>query len=80
MSSLTESFNFYLANQADFVQRHNGKVIVIKDNQVIGVFDDEITAVNETQKKHEIGTFLVQKVGPGSDLYTQTFHSRVAFG
>jgi len=33
----------------------------------------------ETSKKFELGTFLVQKVEPGTESYTQTFHSRVAF-
>lgn len=36
-------------------------------------------AVSETKKAHELGTFLVQKVAPGTEAYTQTFHSRVAF-
>jgi hypothetical protein len=52
---------------------------VIKDCQVIGVYDDELEAVREAAKKHEMGTFLVQKCEPGSESYTQTFHSRVAF-
>ena len=78
-SRLKPEFEYYLANQAKFVQQHNGKFIVIKDRAVIGVFDDQTTAVSETKKTHELGTFLVQKVEPGDEAYTQTFHSRVAF-
>lgn len=76
---LEAEFEFYLKNQTDFVEKYNGKVIVLKDQKVLGVFDDETEAIKETQKTHELGTFLVQKVEPGSKSYTQTFHSRVAF-
>lgn len=78
-SPLEQEFQFYLDNQESLVGEYHGKFIVIKDKKVIGVYDDELTAVQETQKSHEIGTFLVQKVEPGEAAYTQTFHSRVAF-
>jgi len=78
-SPLKAEFDFYLANQAEMVKKYNGKFIVIKNRQVIGVFDDQVKAVEETVKKEELGTFLVQKVEPGEGAYTQTFHSRVTF-
>lgn len=76
---LDKEFNYYLKHQNELVEKYNGKVLVIKDETVIGVFDDELTAINETSKKYEVGTFLVHKCGPGKDNYTMTFHSRVAF-
>lgn len=78
-SPLKKEFDYYLANQAELVKQYNGKVVVIKDCKVIGAYDDQATAVTETQKSHQIGTFLVQKVEPGTSAYSQTFHSRVAF-
>lgn len=80
MGSVLESeFKFYLANQNELVQKHNGKFIVIKDSKVIGSYESELEAVRKTSLTHELGTFLVQKCEPGTDSYTQTFHSRVAF-
>lgn len=76
---LDKEFDFYLKNQTCFVEKYNGKVIVLKDEQVIGVYDSEIDAVNETSKKYELGTFLVQRCSPGSENTTITFHSRYAF-
>lgn len=76
---LKQEFEYYISNQADLVEKYNGKFIVIKNKEVIGAYDDQIQAIRETQKHHEIGTFLVQKVEPGDKSYTQTFHSRVAF-
>ena len=79
MAKLEREFNYYLQNQDEFVNKYNGKYIVIKENDVIGVFDSEFEAVKETSKKYELGTFLVQKCEPGEESYTQTYHSRVAF-
>lgn len=76
---LEREFKFYLENQSSLVGKYNGRFIVIKDCKVIGDYDNEIQAIRETSKVHKPGTFLIQKCEPGSDSYTQTFHSRVAF-
>lgn len=78
-SPLEKEFQFYLDHQDEMVAQYDGKFIVIKGGEVLGAYDDELTAVTETQKSHEIGTFLVQQVSKGTAAYTQTFHSRVAF-
>lgn len=77
---LKEQFRYYIDHQNELVAKYNGKFIVIKDSAVIGAYNDELEAITETSKKHELGTFLVQKCTPGSEGYTQTFHSRVSFG
>ncbi|MBY0499671.1 MAG: hypothetical protein K2P74_08725 [Nitrosomonas sp.] len=76
---LQKEFDYYIANQQQLVENYNGKVIVIKDQKVIGVYDNILNAIQDSQINHELGTFLVQKVEPGSDSYTQTYHSRVVF-
>jgi hypothetical protein len=78
-SPLRREFDYYLAHQDELVRKYNGKYVVIKGNDVLGAYDDQLKAISETQKRYELGTFLVQKVEPGSDAYTQIFHSRVAF-
>ena len=77
--SLEEDFNFYVDHQDEMVKMYDGKFIVIKDGKVLRAYDDELSAITETQKSHELGTFLVQKVSSGTGDYTQTFHSRVVF-
>jgi len=79
MGELEKEFNYYLEYQDEFVKKYNGKFIVIKNCEVIGAFDSELEAVEKTAEKHELGTFLVQKCEPGSESYTQTYHSRVSF-
>ena len=78
-SPLKNEFDYYLKHQAEMVEKYNGKFVVIKDETVVGVFDDQLTAITESEKKYQLGTFLVQKVEPGQGAYTRTFRSRVAF-
>ena len=77
--TLKQEFEYYIKHQKELVKKYNGKFIVIKNKTVIGSYDDELDAVEETTKEHELGKFLVQKCEPGIDNYTQTFHSRVSF-
>ena len=78
-SPLEQEFKYYLSHQDELVKQYDGKYLVIKDCEVVGVFDSEIEAIEETSKKHKLGTFLVQKCDSGPESYTQTFHSRVVF-
>ena len=75
-AGLAGEFDYYREHQGDLVKQYDGKVVAIKAGKVLGAYDSLIEAVTETQKDHELGTFLVQAVSPGPDAYTQTFHSR----
>lgn len=75
---MRKEFKYYIANQEQLAKEYNGKFIVIKNSQVIGAYDSELEAINETVKQYELGTFLVQKCEPGASSYTQMYHSRVA--
>ena len=72
---LEREFQYYLLHQDEMVEKYDGKYIAIKDDQVVGVYESDFTAVTEMQKDHELGTFLVQKVSAGDTNYAQTFHS-----
>jgi len=79
VAQLEKEFQYYLDRQDELVKKYNGKVLVIKNCQVIGAYDSELEAIRETKKHHEVGTFLVQKCEPGEESYSMTFHSRAAF-
>jgi hypothetical protein len=74
---LEKEFQYYLSNQDEFLKKYLGKTIVIKGEKVIGSYDSEVEALIETRKTNELGTFLIQKCTPGTDDYTETYHSRV---
>lgn len=78
--TLHQELEYYIANQQKLVEKYNGKCIVIKDQIVIGEYTDELEAIEETSKKYELGTFMVQKCEPGIWGYTAVFSSdRVSF-
>ncbi|MBA7512957.1 hypothetical protein ES705_04966 [subsurface metagenome] len=72
---LEKEFKYYIKNQNKLVKRYNNKCIVIKNKKVIGVYDSEAEAVQETSKNEPLGTFLVQKCTPGEEDYTVTIYS-----
>ncbi|MDH5560271.1 MAG: hypothetical protein OEY59_05390 [Deltaproteobacteria bacterium] len=71
--ALESEFDYYLAHQDEFVEKYNGKVLVIKDDKIIGIYDDEGEAFIETQKDHKPGTFLIHRCGPGEENYSADF-------
>jgi hypothetical protein len=73
------AFNYYLDHQDELVAQYAGKYVVIHDNDVFGAYDDDLTAVTESERTLDAGTFLVQKVSVGDTDYTQTFASRASF-
>jgi hypothetical protein len=76
---LDKELQYYIDHQDEFVSQNQGKFLVIKNQELIGVFDSEIEAYTETVKNHELGTFLIQECQPGDSNYTQTFRTRVIF-
>ena len=75
--SLEKDFQYFIDHQNELVRQYAGRFIVIKNQKVIGVYDSEIQAFTETQKQHQLGTFIIQECKRGSEIYTQNFHSRV---
>jgi len=77
--NLQKEFEYYIQNQGWLVSKYRGRHIVIKGQAVIGDYDSDMEAIEETVKHHELGSFFVQKCEPGEENYTHTFHSRVSF-
>ena len=77
---LTKEFEFFINNQDELVKQYNGKILAIKNEKVIGVFQSELQAVLETRKLEPMGTFLVQECIPGEEAYTINYYTpRVSF-
>ena len=80
MSALLRSeFEWYLANQDELVEKYNGKYLVVKDSELVGVYDSENEAYFDSESKYGLGNFLIQLCTPGDAAYTQMFSSRVIF-
>ena len=76
---LEKEFEYYLSHQKELVNQYNGKFLVIIGEEVVGVYNSYEEAITESQKKYEIGKFLIQECLPGEGSYTQTFHTRAIF-
>jgi hypothetical protein len=76
---LDKEFKYYIDHQEELVKKYNGKYIVIENNNILGDYNSEAEAYNETLKSHKLGTFLIQHCLPGKESHTVTFHSRVVF-
>ena len=74
--TLKDEFQYYLDNQADLVKSYPDKYLVIKNNEVVGVYNSQSEAYDKATEKYKLGTFLIQHCQAGSQSYTQTFHSR----
>jgi len=73
--NLKPEYQYYLDNKSEFLKKYEGKFIVIKNKEVIGVYSNVHEAVEHTAKTVTLGTFLVQHVSPDEDQVR--FHSRV---
>lgn len=77
MSNLDKEFQYYLNNQDKLLEKFYGRYIVIKGEKILGDYDSEQDALEETSKHHKTGTFLIQHCSPGEESTSATFYSRV---
>ena len=75
---LQKQLEYFKAHQDELVKKYEGKFLVIKDQQVQGIYDTEMEAYTDAKKKFELGTYPNQQCLPGQESNTQTYHSRVA--
>ena len=75
--NLQDNYDFFITNKDKLFKQYPNKFIVIKDKEIIGVYDDQVTAYTTTTKDNEPGTFIIEKCSPSS-TDVQVFHSRVS--
>ena len=76
---LKDELDYFVANQAELVKQYAGKILVIKNKAVIGVYSNVLEAYIESQKENELGTFMIQPCENGIDAYTVTISSQEIF-
>ena len=70
-----KELDFFIDNQAELVSKFGGRVLLLKDASVAGVFDTPLEAYLAGQKQYEPGTFMIQHCEPGPSAYTVTLSS-----
>ncbi|MHC4200757.1 MAG: hypothetical protein ACYSU0_12260 [Planctomycetota bacterium] len=76
---LQDELDFFIANQDELVRKHRGKVLVLRNREVVGVFDTPLAAYLDAQTRYEPGTYAIQKCAPGAEAYTVTIASSMSF-
>ena len=61
VEDLEKEYRYYLEHRQEFSRQYRGKVLVIYDELIIGIFESEVEATEETKKAHPIGAFLIQR-------------------
>lgn len=74
-----DDYQYFIDNRDKLCEQHAGKFLVIKNREILGSYDDKVTAYLETSKEHEAGTFIIQECNPDVDIPVQMFHSRAVF-
>lgn len=64
---LEAEFKYYLENRDELISRYGSRYIVIKGCRVVGAYDTEDEALEETLKDHEMGTFIMRRADRSID-------------
>lgn len=74
---LKDEFQYFLDNKEELYKTYPNKIIVIKNKQVVGTYDDASVAYEEASRDNEPGTYLIQSLKLEDKNQQQVFHSRV---
>jgi len=62
MSVLEKELKFFDQHKAEWVKAHLGKFVLVKGDELFGVFDSAETAISEGARQFGTDSFLVRKV------------------
>lgn len=79
-TDMQQQLAYFIEHQDELVRLYNGKVLVIKELEVVGVYDTALQAYLEAKRLHPLGTFMIQPCQPGPEAYTVTITTRGLFG
>ncbi len=76
---LDKEFQYFIDHQEELVAKYEGKILVIKNEEVIGTYDSKEEAYFKSLENQEEGTFLIQECAAGEEVYTVSFYPKVRF-
>ena len=74
-----KELEFFINNQDKLVKLYPNKVLILKDQKVVGAYDTPLEAYIQAQTKYKIGTFMIQPCEAGPQAYTITISSQEIF-
>lgn len=76
---LETEYQYFMEHQQELAAKYSDKYIVIVGNNVVGVYETNEDAYEESLKRYNLGEFLIQECSPDASSYTMVFHSRVIY-
>jgi hypothetical protein len=68
---------FFITHQDELVRQFQGKVLILKDEEVAGAYDSPLGAFLAAEQRFEPGTYMLQPCEPGPGAYTVMLSERV---
>ena len=65
-----QDFEWFVSNYDELFKKYGHKFLAIKNEQILGSYDDAKEAINETSKTEELGTFIIQECSGDESAYT----------
>ncbi len=65
-----KELTYFIENQNDLVKKHEGKVLAIKGEKVVGVYNTPLDAYLKIEENHELGEVMIQPCQEGVKAYT----------
>jgi hypothetical protein len=61
---------YFIKNQERLVSEFRGKVLIIREDNVVGVHDTTLHAYLEAEARFKPGSYMIQPCEPGPSAYT----------
>ena len=74
-NQLEREYDFYLSIREELAMEHDGKFVAIRNQEVLGVYENYMEAAKAVYVEHERGTVLMQEIRKDVDSLVVTFHS-----
>lgn len=72
-----QDYDYFLKNMEGIYQKYGHKFVAIKDLHILGAYSTFNDALNETLKKEELGTFLIQECFRNKEECVHNFQGNV---
>lgn len=79
MDTLDKEYQYFKDNRQELLKKHKNKFLVIQNEKIVGSYNTELEAYQESVKKFELGTFLLQQCVEEKSEEKAIFHTRVIF-
>ena len=57
-----QDYLWFIENTESLYKKHGGKIAVIKNKSVLGIYDQFTDALETTRKSEKLGTFIIQVI------------------